>query len=174
VLAALALLAVLTILFSGLLDGLSLGGSAALRELRVDLIVLDDSAQGQIGRSRVPDDVRQTVAATTGVAETGALAHVRLPVKRAGGQIELVSLLAADHRPRSVESDLGDGAAIDDALAPGVSAPARFWPSTRRRSRLSGPLAGWGLAWVAARGWSWSAGARSSPRPGRISRPPPR
>jgi putative ABC transport system permease protein len=117
VLAALVLLAMLTILFSGLLDGLSLGGTAALRALRADLIVLDDGAQGQIGRSRVPDDVRREVAAVTGVAETGALAHLRLPVERARGETELVSLLAADHRPRSVRSDLGDGAAIDEALA---------------------------------------------------------
>jgi hypothetical protein len=73
----------------------------------------------------VPDDVRRKVAGATGVAETGALAHVRLPVKRSGGQTELVSLLAADHRPRSVGSDLGDGAAIDDALvARGVRAGA--------------------------------------------------
>jgi putative ABC transport system permease protein len=116
VVTALVLLAVLTIMFGALLDGLSLGGTAALRELPADLIVLDDGARGQIGRSRVPDDVRRQVAAVSGVAETGALAHVRLSVAHGNGDAELVSLLAADHRPRSVPSDLGDGAAIDAAL----------------------------------------------------------
>jgi putative ABC transport system permease protein len=115
--AALALLAVLSILFSGLLDGLSLGATAALRELPVDLIVLDDAARSQIDRSRVDDDVRDVVEAVEGVAETGALAYVRLPVERSDGDAGQVSLLAADHRPRAVPPDLGEGAAADAALA---------------------------------------------------------
>lgn len=115
--AALVLLAVLSVLFGGLLDGLSLGATAALRELPVDLVVLDDGAWSQIDRSRVAADLCDAIAAVDGVTDTGALAAVRLPVRRPDGTAGQVTLLAADRPPPAVPADLGEGAAVDAALA---------------------------------------------------------
>lgn len=158
VVAALVLLAALSVLFGGLLDGLSLGGTAALRGLRADLVVLDDDARGQIGRSQLSGDVRDAVAAVDGVASTGVLASARLPVALPRGRTGLVTLLTADHRPPGVPADLGDDAVIDAALAARGVAPGDelVFDDTRLRTTASAGLVGLGLggsAWVAPARW---------------------
>lgn len=123
VVAALTLLAVLSVLFGALLDGLSLGATGALRTLPVDLVVLADEAQSQVDRSRVSSELLDGIAAVDGVEQVGVLGHARLTARLPGGGTEVVSLLAADQRPAGVPADLGDGA-VDGALrARGVAPP---------------------------------------------------
>lgn len=71
--AALTLLTVLLLFLGGLLDGLYLGGTGALRAQRADVVVYSADANNSIIRSRVGPELRATVAAVPGVTATGGL-----------------------------------------------------------------------------------------------------
>lgn len=115
--AVLALLAVLAFGLGALLDGIALGATGALRALPADLIVVADDAGSQLERSRLPADARAAVDAVDGVAASGVLAAVRLSVERPDGSADPAYVLTADHHPDAIPSRLGDGAAVDGALA---------------------------------------------------------
>jgi putative ABC transport system permease protein len=68
--AALALLVVLLLLLGGLLDGLYLGSTGALRAQESDLVAFSDSARKSTIRSRVDPESRATIEAVDGVAST--------------------------------------------------------------------------------------------------------
>lgn len=71
--AALVLLTVLLLLLGGLLDGLFLGSTGAIRAQRADVIVYAADARDSIVRSRVTAEQRDQVAQVPGVARVGGL-----------------------------------------------------------------------------------------------------
>lgn len=158
VVAALTLLAVLSVLFGALLDGLSLGATGALRTLPVDLVVLADEAQSQIDRSRVSSELVDDIVTMEGVEQVGVLGHARLTARLPNGDTESVSVLAADQRPAGVPAELGDGAAVDAALwARGVrSSDTVIFEDTAVKVTHPAGDAGFGLngtVWVEPARW---------------------
>ena len=71
--AALALLVVLLLLLGGLLDGLYLGSTGALRAQQSQLAVYSDSARDSVIRSRIDPATRATIEGVPGVASTTGL-----------------------------------------------------------------------------------------------------
>ncbi len=70
---ALALLSVLLLMLGGLLDGLYLGGTGAIRAQDADVFVYSSNAEESFLRSRVAPDLRSTVEQVDGVEGTGGL-----------------------------------------------------------------------------------------------------
>jgi putative ABC transport system permease protein len=104
--AALTLLTVLLLFLGGLLDGLYLGATGALRAQRGSVVVYSADANDSIIRSRITPAVRRQVEAVTGVRRTGGLGASLLGAKVPG------------------EQDLADAAVMGYQLRPeGVPAP---------------------------------------------------
>ncbi|MBK5287946.1 MAG: ABC transporter permease [Acidimicrobiia bacterium] len=103
--AALTLLTVLLLFLGGLLDGLYLGGTGALRAQRADVVVYSADANDSIIRSRIGPELRRAVESVPGVVGVGGLG---------------VSLLGA---VVPGESDLADAAVIGYQRAP-IGVPA--------------------------------------------------
>jgi putative ABC transport system permease protein len=102
----LTFLSLLLLLLGGLLDGLYLGSTGAIRAQRADVIVYSDSARDSFLRSRITADIRRSVESTEGVAEVGGLGFTLLGATVPG------------------ESDLADVAVAGYELAPnGVPDP---------------------------------------------------
>ncbi|MFN8021382.1 MAG: ABC transporter permease [Acidimicrobiales bacterium] len=74
----LTFLSLLLLLLGGLLDGLFLGSTGAIRAQDADAIVYSDSARDSFLRSRITADVRAQVEAVAGVAEVGGLGFTLL------------------------------------------------------------------------------------------------
>ncbi len=70
---ALTLLAVLLLLLGGLLDGLFLGSTGAIRAQRADVFVYSADSRESIIRSRITPELRAEVDAVDGVQSTGGL-----------------------------------------------------------------------------------------------------
>lgn len=70
---ALTLLVVLLLLLGGLLDGLYLGSTGAIRAQRADVFVYSATARDSIVRSRIEPDLREQVERVDGVEATGGL-----------------------------------------------------------------------------------------------------
>ena len=64
---ALTLLVVLLLLLGGLLDGLFLGSTGAIRVQEGDVFVYSDTARDSFLRSRIGPDLRRTIEGTEGV-----------------------------------------------------------------------------------------------------------
>lgn len=81
--AALALLVLLLLMLGGLLDGLYLGSTGALRAQQADLVVFDRAARESSLRSRIDPDTRATIETVDGVDATHgfgiALVGARVP-----------------------------------------------------------------------------------------------
>jgi putative ABC transport system permease protein len=69
----LAVLASLLLFLAGLLDGLYLGSTGAIRSQQADVFVYSDTSRQSFLRSRITPATRQTVAQTAGAAEVGGL-----------------------------------------------------------------------------------------------------
>lgn len=74
----LTFLSLLLLLLGGLLDGLFLGSTGAIRAQRADVIVYSESARDSFLRSRITAEVRSEVEATPGVEEVGGLGFTLL------------------------------------------------------------------------------------------------
>lgn len=70
---ALALLAILLLLLGGLLDGLFLGSTGAIRSQDADVFVYSAAARDSFLRSRITPEIRRTVEGVDGVESTGGL-----------------------------------------------------------------------------------------------------
>ena len=109
----LTFLSLLLLLLGGLLDGLYLGSTGAIRAQRADAIVYSESARDSFLRSRVTADMRETVEGVDGVTEVGGLGFTLLGATVPG------------------EADLADVAVAGYELAPsGVPDPppaGRAW-----------------------------------------------
>ncbi|MFN0090574.1 MAG: FtsX-like permease family protein [Acidimicrobiales bacterium] len=118
--AVLSLLVVLLLLLGGLLDGLFLGSTGALRAQRADAVVFSASARESLLRSRLTPEDRAVVEAVDGVDAVGGLG---------------VALVAARVPGRSA---LADAAVIGYELAPrGTPAPpppGQAYADTRLRA----------------------------------------
>ena len=74
----LSFLATLLLFLGGLLDGLYLGSTGAIRAQQGDVIVFSSGARDSFLRSRITADVREQVAAADGVQEVGGIGFVLL------------------------------------------------------------------------------------------------
>ncbi len=88
---ALALLSVLLLLLGGLLDGLYLGSTGAIRTQEADVFVYSVDARDSFLRSRIGPDLRATVERVDGVDESGGLGLVLLGA-RVPGESELADV----------------------------------------------------------------------------------
>lgn len=113
---ALVLLAVLLLFLGGLLDGLYLGSTGALRAQRAPLVTFSSDARESVIRSRISPELRAEIDAVDGVASTAGLG-LALVGGRVEGEEDLANLAVAGFeqpvRSMPAEVDL----APDEALA---------------------------------------------------------
>ncbi len=113
---SLALLTVLLLLLGGLLDGLFLGSTGAIRIQDADVFVYSDDAQKSFLRSRVTPELRAQVEAVEGVEATGGLG-VTLVAGHPGDAV-------AGHPGDAVAGHPGDGEELLDVAVLGYEKPA--------------------------------------------------
>lgn len=113
VLATLTVLTTLLLLLGGLLDGLYLGSSSALRAQPGQLVVYSEGAREQLDRSRVDAEVREQVEAADGVADVGGFGLISTRID--GEQPLSVAVLGFESAPEAFSGiDLDEGQAIAD------------------------------------------------------------
>lgn len=108
--AALTLLSVLLLLLGGLLDGLFLGGTGAIRSQDAAVFVYSSDAQDSFLRSRITPELRSEIEGVQGVERVGGLG-VTLDAGRVEGDSELLDLAVIGYE-RATDS-------IPDPPAPG-------------------------------------------------------
>lgn len=115
----LTVLAALLMFLSGLLDGLYLGSTGAIRSQDADVFVYSDTSRESFLRSRLGDDTRRAVEGVEGVANVGGLGIALLGAAVPG------------------EDDLADASVIGYEIPPvGVPEPAgpgQAWADDRLR-----------------------------------------
>ena len=113
--ASLTLLVVLLLLLGGLLDGLYLGSTGAIRAQQGDVIVYSAESRDSFLRSRITPELRAEVEAVDGVAATGGLG-VALLGATVPGEEELadVSLFGYELPPAGVPATPPAGQGIAD------------------------------------------------------------
>lgn len=116
--AALTLLVVLLLLLGGLLDGLFLGSTGAIRAQRADVVVYSASARDSFLRSRITPELRSTVGSVDGVATTGGLGFALLGATSARVDDVLdVAVIGYERAPKGVPPAPRPGTAwADDRL----------------------------------------------------------
>jgi len=123
--AVLAFLATLLLFLGGLLDGLYLGSTGAIRSQRADAVVFSSTARDSFLRSRITPEVRSAVEGVEGVQEVGGLGFVLLGAKVPGSD-ELADVAVAGYElaPKGVPEQppaSGEGIADDRLRDQGVS-----------------------------------------------------
>lgn len=115
----LTFLALLLLLLGGLLDGLYLGSTGAIRAQRGDVIVYSSNARDSFLRSRIDGDVRGVVEGVDGVTEVGGLGVLLL-----GGEVpgsdEIADVAVAGYE-------------IPPTGVPDVPPPGHGWADERLR-----------------------------------------
>jgi putative ABC transport system permease protein len=132
---ALTLLVVLLLLLGGLLDGLFLGSTGAIRAQRADAFVYSATARDSFVRSRIEPDVRRVVEQVDGAASIGGLGVALLGAHTDGVDDVLdVAVVGYESPPEGVpeppapgtgfadERLRADGVARGDVLAIGPAA----------------------------------------------------
>ena len=123
---ALTLLVVLLLLLGGLLDGLFLGSTGAIRSQRADVFVYSASARDSFLRSRIEPELRAEIEDVDGVASTGGLGVALLGARRVDGapvgEVLDVAVAGYESPPRGVPEPPapGTGYADDRLRADGV------------------------------------------------------
>ena len=92
----LTFLAVLLLLLGGLLDGLYLGSTGAIRAQRADAIVYSSTARDSFLRSRIDGATRDQVSAVTGVEAVGGLGFTLLAAA-VPGETELADVAVSGY-----------------------------------------------------------------------------
>lgn len=112
---AMTLLVVLLLLLGGLLDGLFLGSTGAIRAQRADVFVYSATARESFVRSRIEPDMRDRVEQVDGVASTGGLG-VALLGARTEGADEVLDVAVAGYEtpPEGVPEPPPPGAGYAD------------------------------------------------------------
>jgi putative ABC transport system permease protein len=112
----LSFLATLLLFLGGLLDGLYLGSTGAIRAQRGDVIVFSVNARDSFLRSRITADVRAQVAAVDGVEEVGGIGFVLLGAQ-VPGESELADVAVAGYElpPKGVPQPPATGEGIADS-----------------------------------------------------------
>lgn len=115
----LTFLSVLLLLLGGLLDGLFLGSTGAIRSQPADVIVYSSNARDSFLRSRLDDDTRATVEAVDGVSEVGGVGVLLLGAEVPGEDEPAdVAVIGYERAPDAV---------------PDVPAPGEAWADDRLR-----------------------------------------
>jgi putative ABC transport system permease protein len=111
----LSFLSTLLLFLGGLLDGLYLGSTGAIRSQKADAIVYSSSARDSFLRSRITPDERATVESVEGVTEVGGLGFVLLGAK-VPGETELANVAIAGFElpPKGVSAVPADGEGVAD------------------------------------------------------------
>jgi putative ABC transport system permease protein len=115
----LTLIAVLVMLLGGLLDGLILRSTGAIRAQHADLIVFSSTAEESFLRSRVTPEQRAQVAAVPGVTSVGGIGVTQLGARVPGaGARDLidVALFGYEKPPRGVPVPPKTGEAYADSV----------------------------------------------------------
>ena len=112
----LGFLATLLLFLGGLLDGLYLGSTGAIRAQQGDVIVYSASARDSFLRSRIDADLRATVESAPGVEEVGGLGFVLLGAEVQGSS-DLVDVAVAGYEipPKGVPEPPPTGQGIADS-----------------------------------------------------------
>ena len=115
----LTLIAVLLMLLGGLLDGLILRSTGAIRAQRADLVVFSSTAEKSFLRSRITPEVRAQVAAVPGVTSVGGIGVTQLGARVPGnGPRDLidVALFGYQQPPDGVPVPPKSGEAYADSI----------------------------------------------------------
>ncbi len=99
---ALTLLVVLLLLLGGLLDGLFLGSTGAIRAQDGDVFVYSDTARDSFLRSRIEPDLRRTIEDVEGVGATGGLGVALLSGRTGGLETLDIAVIGYERPPRGV------------------------------------------------------------------------
>ncbi|MFM7253196.1 MAG: ABC transporter permease [Ilumatobacteraceae bacterium] len=112
----LAFLTTLLLFLGGLLDGLFLGSTGAIRAQQADAIVFSSTARDSFLRSRIEPELRAEVAAASGVDEVGGLGFVLLGAAVPGSD-ELADVAVAGYEvpPAGVPTPPAGGTGIADS-----------------------------------------------------------
>ena len=112
----LAFLTTLLLFLGGLLDGLYLGSTGAIRAQKADVIVYSSSARDSFLRSRITPELRAQVEAADGVTEVGGLGFVLLGAQ-VPGETELADVAVAGYElaPTGVPAPPADGEGVADS-----------------------------------------------------------
>lgn len=112
----LSFLSTLLLFLGGLLDGLYLGSTGAIRAQRGDVLVFSSGARDSFLRSRITDDIRAKVEAADGVDEVGGLGFVLLGAQ-VPGETELADVTIAGYEmpPNGVPLPPKDNQGIADS-----------------------------------------------------------
>lgn len=84
---ALTVIVLLLLFIGGLLDGLYLNSTGAVRALQADAVVFSDDSRQAFLRSEITPDVRDQIDAVDGVEETGGLGFTLLGVQVGDGEL---------------------------------------------------------------------------------------
>lgn len=112
----LSFLATLLLFLGGLLDGLYLGSTGAIRAQDADVIVFSAGSRDSFLRSRVARDLRQQVEGAEGVDEVGGIGFVLLGAQ-VPGESELADVAVAGYEipPKGVPAPPADGEGVADS-----------------------------------------------------------
>jgi putative ABC transport system permease protein len=112
----LAFLATLLMFLGGLLDGLYLGSTGAIRAQQADVIVYSDSARDSFLRSRITPEQRAQVTAAPGVEQVGGVGFVLLGAA-VPGESDTANVAVAGYEtpPRGVPAPPPDGQGFADS-----------------------------------------------------------
>ncbi len=112
----LAFLTTLLLFLGGLLDGLYLGSTGAIRAQKADVIVYSSSARDSFLRSRITPETRAEVEATPGVTEVGGIGFVLLGAQ-VPGETDLADVAVAGYElpPTGVPAPPTDGSGVADS-----------------------------------------------------------
>ena len=111
----LSFLATLLMFLGGLLDGLYLGSTGAIRAQQADVIVYSESARDSFLRSRITGEMRAQVEAADGVEEVGGIGFVLLGAQ-VPGEADTANVAVAGYEtpPKGVPAPPPDGQGIAD------------------------------------------------------------
>ena len=112
---ALTLLVVLLLLLGGLLDGLFLGSTGAIRAQRADVFVFSSTSRESFIRSRITPETRAEVESVDGVDATGGLGVALLGATSPGSDDTLdTAVVGYEVAPRAVPDPPDPGQAFAD------------------------------------------------------------
>ena len=115
----LTLIAVLVMLLGGLLDGLILRSTGAIRAQSADVIVFSSTAEESFLRSRITPEQRAQVAAVPGVSAVGGIGVTQLGARVPGAGVRDlidVALFGYEEPPRGVPAPPAVGEAYADSV----------------------------------------------------------
>jgi len=115
----LTLISMLLMLLGGLLDGLILRSTGAIRAQRADLVVFSATAEQSFLRSRVTPETRAQVEAVPGVTSVGGIGVTQLGARVPGnGPRDLadVALFGYEQAPNGVPAPPADGEVWADSI----------------------------------------------------------